>query len=216
MLLAAFSRSREDISVSLCGLRGCYHYTNEIEQGQDEKCPFCRSPSNLSEEQHTKCLMERAEVNCPVALRQLGVIAHLEGRHAEAVKYLKRSVDFGDIDANYQIAVMYAAGRGVEKDDKKRITHMKTAAIGGHPGARLDLAPIEIRNNRPDKAIKHMVIAAKLGDEAGIKGMKAYYELGMVKKEVFAEALRGYQTAVDATKSPQREKAREHFKEFFR
>ena len=91
--------------------------------------------------------MERAEVNCPVALRQLGVTAHLEGRHAEAVKYLKRSVDFGDIDANYQIAVMYAAGRGVEKDDKKRITHMKTAAIGGHPGARLDLAPIEIRNN---------------------------------------------------------------------
>ena len=189
---------------------------SEIEQGQDEKCPFCRSPSALSEEQHMKFTMERAAVNCPVALRQLGVIAHTEGKHAEAVKYLKRGVDLGDIDSNYQIAVLYGAGKGVEKDEKKRIKHLETAAIGGHPGARIDLASIETNKYRPDRAIKHLIIAAKLGEEVGVKHLKDYYEQGMLKKEVFAEALRGYQSAENATKSPQREKAGRHLNEFFR
>ena len=188
---------------------GCTHANTmrEIKLKQAQRCPFCRSPCGKNKKQHMKYIMERAAVNCPVALYQLGADAHTGGKYTDAMKYLKKAVELGNMDSNYQIAELYATGSGGEKDEKKRITHLETAAIGGHPGARFYLASIEMKNHRPDRAIKHIVIAAKLGEEAGIKQLQCFYEQGMLKKEVFAEALRGYQSAENATKSPHREEA---------
>jgi formylmethanofuran:tetrahydromethanopterin formyltransferase len=53
--------------------------------------------------------------------------------------------------------------------------------------------------------VKHFIIAANLGYDDSIKGLKEYYTNGQVSKEDFAAALRAHKAAVDATKSPQRE-----------
>ena len=58
-----------------------------------------------------------------------------------------------------------------------------------------------------DRAAKHWIIAAKLGFEKSLKSLKDLYKDGDVSKEDFNAALRGYQAAIDATKSPQREEA---------
>ena len=55
--------------------------------------------------------------------------------------------------------------------------------------------------------MKHWIIAANLGDDDSIKIFKQCYAYGDVSKEDFAAALRAHQAAVNATKSPQREKA---------
>ena len=55
--------------------------------------------------------------------------------------------------------------------------------------------------------MKHWIIAAKLGDDGSLEGVRSLYEDGLVSKEDFAAALRGYQTAIEAAKSPQREEA---------
>ena len=55
--------------------------------------------------------------------------------------------------------------------------------------------------------MKHYIIAAKLGYDESLKAVKNLYKAGCVSKEDFAAALRGYQAAIDATKSPQREEA---------
>ena len=57
---------------------------------------------------------------------------------------------------------------------------------------------------------KHWIIAAKLGDDGALKLVKLAYQCGQyryVSKEDYEAVLRGYQDAVDATKSEQREEA---------
>ena len=55
--------------------------------------------------------------------------------------------------------------------------------------------------------MQHLVIAANFGHDDSIKELKRQYTEGNISKENFAAALRAYQAAVDATKSPQREAA---------
>ena len=112
-----------------------------------------------------------------------------------------------DIIAHYQLSVMYHEGEGVERDLKKGTYHMEEAAIGGHPNARHYLGCEEMCNGRIDRAYKHFIIAANLGDDGALEAVKQSFAQGFVSKEDYEAALRGHQAAVDATKSKQREEA---------
>jgi len=90
---------------------------------------------------------------------------------------------------------------------KKYLQHLEEAAIGGHPEARFNLGAYEWNNGRYERAVKHHAIAAKLGHDDALEMMKKAYKYGDASKEDYAAALRGHQTAVDATKSEQREEA---------
>jgi TPR repeat protein len=106
--------------------------------------------------------------------------------------------------------VCVSDGEGVEKDKKKEVYHLEEAAIAGHTFARHNLACYEGINGRHERAVKHWIINAKLGDQKSMEGLKEGYPNGLVSKEDFAAALRAYQAALDATKSPQRDKATEY------
>ena len=102
---------------------------------------------------------------------------------------------------------MHREGLGVEKDKKKMWHHLEEAAIAGHTFARHNLGNHECRNSRHDRAVKHWIIAANLGNDRSLEELKDCYREGLVSKDDFAAALRVHQAAVDATKSPQREAA---------
>jgi len=102
---------------------------------------------------------------------------------------------------------LYRDGRGVEKDKKKQWHHLEEAAIDGDPGARNNLGCVEWKNGRTDRAIKHWIIAANLGYHDSLDALKKNFRMGLLSKEDFAKALRGYQATVDATKSSQRDEA---------
>jgi len=109
---------------------------------------------------------------------------------------------------------MYRTGLGVEKDKKKEVYHSEQAAIGGDIIARYNLGCVEEEHGRMDRAVKHWIINAKLGDDNALEVLKNKYRAGcfqggLVSKEDFAAALRAHQAAVDATKSPQRVAAEE-------
>jgi len=84
---------------------------------------------------------------------------------------------------------------------------VEEAAIGGHPAARYNLGCYEEGNGNIERAVKHYIITAKLGLDAGLGAVKKGFVKGVVSKEDYAAALRGHQAAVDATKSKQREEA---------
>jgi TPR repeat protein len=149
--------------------------------------------------------MKRVKVNDPLALNQVGARRLLDGDYEGAFEYLTKAVELGDVDAHYQLSVMYHEGNGVEKDEKKELHHLEEAAIAGHPVARHNLGCYEEMNGRMERAVKHFIIAANLGYDDSIKGLKEYYANGQVSKEDFAAALRAHKAAVDATKSSQRE-----------
>ena len=184
----------------------------EVEGRLLPKCPFCRKAVPKTQEEAKELLMKRVQVNDTAAIFHMGITRYHEGDYKDAFEYLTRAASLGDFHAHYQLSLMYHGGKGVEKDKKKEQHHAEKAAIAGHPIARHNLACMEARNGQHNtakrgRAVKHFIIAAKLGHDGSLKCAKELYKDGFVSKEEFTEALRGYKAANDATKSPQREAA---------
>ncbi len=193
---------------------GCV-YTNiirEREQRLSPKCPFCRRPNPKTIAEAGELEKKRLKANDPLALNNVGMNFFNAGNYAACLEYWERAAGLGWIESHYNLSSVYDEGQGVEKDIKKYIRHMQQAAIGGHPVARLNLGVWEQDKGNIDKAVKHFIIAANLGFDGAIEALKKYYARGMVSKEDFAAALRAYQAAVDATKSPQRDAAEAYSK----
>ena len=188
---------------------GCHYadHNREFEGRLNYKCPFCRHPIPISQsrEDFERILMKRVEANDPVAMGQMGFQCNKAGDYGSAVEYWKRAANLGDMEAHFNLSVMYYDGHGVEKDEKKQVYHLEEASIGGHPDARYYLGGVEEKNGRLDRAIKHWIIAANLGSDKALEALKNAYRYGLISKDDFASALRAHQAAVDATKSPQRE-----------
>ena len=185
----------------------------EIIEGRlQPTCPFCRKALPKTDEEINERLMKRFEANDPAAMRYMGSKKNNERDYRTAFEYYSKAAALGIVEAHYRLSMMYDEGEGVEKDKKKWLYHLKEAAIGGHPFARHNLGRMERDNGHCDRAAKHLIIAAKLGVEDSLKCVKDLYEDGYVSKEDFTAALRGYQTAIAATKSPQREEAYAFYK----
>ena len=189
--------------------RGC-NYANqkrEREQGLHPRCPYCREPLPKTDEEIDQNYMKRVKANDPVALLEMGSKYQKEGSFKAAFEYYTKAAELGDIDAHHNLSVMYLKGLGVEKDKKKEIYHLEEAAIGGHPWARYNLGADEWNSGEYDRAVKHWIIAAKLGHDKALEEVKTGFRRRVVSKEDYEAALRGHQAAVDATKSEQREEA---------
>ena len=173
------------------------------------KCIFCRTVGIQNEAESIERMMKRIEANDPVAMCRMGVKRMQEDDYKAAFEYMARAAALGDAGAHYGLSILYEEGVGVEKDEKKELHHLEEAAIAGHLDARHYLGNKEVGRSRMDRAAKHFIIAAKLGYEKSLKKVKSLYEAGHVSKDDFSAALRGYQAAVAAMESPQREEFRE-------
>ncbi len=174
------------------------------------RCAFCRTAMPETDEEYIRRLMKRVEANDPIAISHMGTLISGEGDDNAAFEYWTRAAPSGDAAAHFQLSRMYSEGKFVEKDEKKELHHEEQAAIAGHPNARHNLGWTEKERGRVDRAAKHWIIAAKLGFEKSLNSLKDLYKDGDVSKEDFNAALRGYQAAIDATKSPQREEANKY------
>ena len=190
---------------------GC-EYANFLRQCEQnlylqQTCLFCRQPPPKTDEEADKNYMKRIAANDPVAMRQIGKMRYREGKYDSALEYWSKAAQLDDAMAHFDLSLLYEKGEGVEKDEKKKIYHLEEAAIAGHPDARCNLGCYEVIDERFDRAVKHLIIAANLGHDKATRALKLCYAKGQVSKEEFAASLRAHQAAVDATKSPQREKA---------
>jgi len=178
----------------------------EREGGLEYRCAFCREPVPKSQEEVDKRVMKRIKkYNDPGAMTYMGNQHGNEGDLAKAFEYYTKAAELGDVGAYFRLGCLYDSGDGVEKDTKKAVYHFEQAAIGGHPFARGLLGFLEMENGRFERAAKHFIIAANLGDEESLQEVKDLFMRGIVSKEEYAAALRAHQAAVDAAKSPERE-----------
>ncbi len=193
--------------------RGC-NFANkkrEFLAGLEPRCIFCREPLPKSDEECNKRLMARIKKNDPVALCQLGMERDQEGDFKTALQYLTKAAELGDATAHHNLSVMYREGDGVDKDKKKEVYHLEEAAIAGNPIARHNLGCYDAHNGRYERARKHFIIAANLGYHDSLELIKRLYADGHATKEDYANALRAYQAAVEATKSTEREEAEAYY-----
>ena len=195
--------------------KGCSHANvlREMEQRLEHKCPFCRVLPPKSKQEAKKLAKKRVKANDPDALHQMGVRHDDLGEYRKAFEYYTKAADLGHAYAHFCLSVMYHEGQGVKRDLKKRVYHLEEAAIGGHPDARFNLGVHEHSNGRTNRAVKHWIISAKLGDDISLDNVKLGFMDGFVSKADYASALRGHQAAVDATKSEQRDAAEAFFKQ---
>jgi tetratricopeptide (TPR) repeat protein len=187
---------------SICN--GCDH-AHDISNKQ-WSCPFCREPSPKKGENH-KRIMKRIEANDPAAMVDRGLYLCEEGDFDGAFEYLTKAAELGDLRAHHKFGWMYERGEGVEKNEGKAVHHWEVAAIGGQPDARYNLGYIEERKGNMERAVKHFIIAAKLGDTGSMKELWAHYSDENITKDDLEATLRVHQAAIDAMKSPQRDAA---------
>jgi hypothetical protein len=194
--------------------RGCEYANKEREKEarMQQRCAFCREPVPKSQAEARKKMMKRVKKNDPVAICQIGTRHYQEGDYGTALRYYTKAAKLGDAEAHYVLSIMYRQGVGVEKDAKKEIHHLEEAAMKGHPRARFNLGIVEKDNGRFERAKKHHIIAANLGLHESLQALRQLYADGYATKEDYAGALRAYQTAVDATKSEERERAEKAIK----
>ena len=187
---------------------GCFHANIERETRMRLRhvCPFCREALPKTHEESFKQNMERMEANDPFALRTYGAAKYTEGNYGFAFEYFTKAAELGFVEAHSRLAELYQDGKGVEKDIGKEVYHLEKAAIGGHPHARHNLGAHEWKNGNKERAVKHWIIAATQGEDTSIKALMNAFKKGYVEKDELAAALRSHQAAVDAAKSPQRER----------
>ena len=152
--------------------KGCDYATQlrEWEEGLEHKCSFCREPvpaTSLLQESEDM-VMKRVEADDPNALCFIGRERRDLGDYEGAFEYLTKAAVLGNAEAHNTLGCFYGDGLGVDKDMKKAIYHWEEAAIGGHELARYNLEYYERRRGRIDRAIKHRIIAAKLGDNGAL------------------------------------------------
>ena len=121
--------------------------------------------------------------------------------------------------AHFLLCASYALGQGVEMNEKKKLYHMEKAAINGHVKARFNLGIHEWnlgvnegKEGSFDRAARHFIIAANFGCIKSLEKLKECYENGYASKDEYSIALRAYQNALDAMKSPQRDAAEEYLR----
>ncbi|KAK1746715.1 zf-MYND and TPR domain-containing protein [Skeletonema marinoi] len=187
--------------------KGCDYanYLREEEAKLGHSCPFCRKPVPSTDKQCDKQILKRIAANDPVAMLRKGIEQHRKGDYGSAFEYYVKAAKLGDAEAQYELALLYQYGTGVEKDEVKQINYLEEAAIGGHPNARYNLGRNEWNIGNTERALKHFFIAAKLGDNDSTKVLMDAFRDGLVSKDDLASALRAHQAAVDATKSLQRD-----------
>ena len=159
----------------------------------------------------------RVKKKDPVAINLLGEKYYQGGLGLQkdiqkGVELWTQAAELGSIDTLHHLGIAYCNGVGVEKDMAKAAEFFAKAAMQGLVESRFKLGTIEGREGNWDRAVRHFLISAKMGHKDSLRVIKEFIMAGLTTKEQYAEALKGYQDAVDETKSPQREKAKAQLK----
>jgi TPR repeat protein len=212
--------------MNCCGkilCNGCCYANHKLNQklSGDDKCPFCRSPAPKLDKEIVERLGKRIKAADAKAVHcQANYYLHGEFGFPQNIKkaleLFQQSGELGYAPAYSNIGVAYIEGKyGVEKDEKKARHYFEIAALRGDAGARHNLGNLEVlvgqRATYPassiNKALKHYMIAVKVGCVQSLNRIRDLYKLGYAKKDFYAEALRCRQAYLLEIKSDQRDAA---------
>jgi len=196
--------------VICCGCIRAPVYDDQGNEVDNEKCPFCRTPTPDIEEM-TELERKRVEAGDPTAIYNLGCDYRLGERgfikdYAKALELYHRAAELGYAGAYTNIGYAYDYGQGVEVDKKKAKHYYELAAMKGDLMARYNLGVDDLAGNI-NRAIKHFMIAIRGGDTDSLDTIKKMYTQGYATKDDYMKALQAYQVYLGEIKSEQRDKA---------
>ena len=182
-------------------------------------CAFCREMPASSDEaiiERYKKLMEKGNAEAYnlfagyYARGELG----LPQDWMKSNELYQKAGDLGCTNAYYNLANHYYYGRGVDVDKKKAKYLFELAAMGGDVDARYSIGMIEGQAGNEQRAMKHLLIAAKSGHKLSLDKVKYGFAAGLVAKDEYEQALRAYHERQVEAKSEARDKAVEYRERF--
>ena len=196
--------------------KGCVVASRQ--RGMGNVCAFCRTPTPGSGAATLAQVRKRVDAKDPSAIDYLAH-AYYDGDYGlqqdipRSIELWTEAANLGDSNAHLKLGNIYYVGVSVKQDKRRGIRHWQHAAIHGHPGSRHALGFYEGLNENHELAVQHYMISAKMGDQGTLNAIKDMFMKGHATKVQYAEALMGYQKALEEAKSPQREEAKAFFNE---
>ncbi|EJK76768.1 hypothetical protein THAOC_01453 [Thalassiosira oceanica] len=185
------------------------------EKGMSD-CPFCRTPlpASSAEDDSLAMIQARVDKKDPDAIFLLGKTYYhgalgLQKVMRKGIELYAEAAQLGSIDALYSLGNVYFLGRGAQENQAKGLKFWTKAAMQGHVESRHNLGCYEINEKgSSERAAKHFLISAKMGHIGSVEEIKDMFMRGVATKGQYAEALRGYQDAVEEMESRDRDEAK--------
>ena len=160
----------------------CYEKGRGVEQNQQEAICWYRKSA------------EQGNQNAASALFTLGVTCYEKGDYTQAVQHFHTAAELGVAEAQYNLAICYARGEGVEKDLDTAITWAERAHEQGIEAA--DELSFKLRLER-EAAKPHFLIAAERGDANAQFALALRYADGDGVEQDQSKAVHWYQKAAE-------------------
>ena len=176
-------------------------------------CAFCRTRLPDSDAGKLAMVQARVEKKDPHAIHLLaqkyffGSLGFQRDMR-KADELYTEAAEFGSVEALFELGYSYYNGDGVQEDKAKGIHFYTKAATQGHVESRHNLGNHERRKGNHDRAVKHFLISARMGYKLSLEMIKKMFISGEATKAQYAEALKGYQDAVEGMKSHDRDEAK--------
>ena len=126
----------------------------------------------------------------------------------KAVELWTEAAELGSIEALFELGMACGRGDGVGQDRAKSTEFYTKAAMQEHPNSRYNLGYFELERGDYGRAMRHLLISAKMGEKNSFHAIKEMFKAGLATEEPYAEALRGYQDALEEMKSHDRDEAK--------
>ena len=212
-LLIPLPMDKHSATYVCCMKRICHGCILAVDKRGMHDCPFCRTSCPKNDADKLAMIQTRVAKKDPVAINVLGLkYCHgslgLRKDMQKAVELWTEAAELGSIEALFYLALAYDEGNGAQQDMAKAIHFYEKAAMKGHVESRYNLGCIEGQKGNRDRAVRHLLISAKMGDKRSLEMIKEAFKRGDATKEQYAEALKGYQEAVEEMKSHDRDEAK--------
>ncbi|EJK64110.1 hypothetical protein THAOC_15187 [Thalassiosira oceanica] len=177
-------------------------------------CAFCRTPMAGHVADKLSMVLARVAKKDPEGINQLGSKYFfgelgLQKDTKKAVElWTEAAAELGSIEALFCLGNAHHEGEGAQQDKAKGAEFYMKAAMQGHTESRYNLGVIEGEKGNHHRAVRHFMISAKMGHENSVENVKRAFMGGFATKEQYAEALKGYQEAVEEMKSHDRDEAK--------
>ncbi|EJK63309.1 hypothetical protein THAOC_16037 [Thalassiosira oceanica] len=162
--------------------------------GLNKVCPFCRTSAPKNNEEALEKIQKRVDARDPEAICHLGdsYITGTHGLEKDKSRAFELWTEAAELGSTYALAKIggahYSGNWGASQDIAKGIHCWESAAMLGSVISRHGLGFAEASKGNHDRAM---------------------FALGLATKAQYAEALIGYQDALEEMRSPQRDEAAE-------
>lgn len=174
-------------------------------------CVLCNSEAPAGVDNILNLLLQRIEEDQdPNAMYILSGLYWgengMKSNPKKALELCTRAAEADHAEACHELALIYCEGKyGIAQDlDKGKMLLFKAARLGSAVSLNA-LGGLMIQEGNVQLGTRYWLLGASNGEEFALHNVKKAFEGNAISKEDYASALRAYQTAHGATRSPRRD-----------